>query len=193
MGTIFTQEKILSVLQRLDRITGLKGAELDIIKCKGKSRLAYFAFPEGKAPYFAFSTTYFEDEEFPDAEKIATIEHEYAHFMDWSETGYSSHGANWKKCCRRINTSSARCLSHTEVEYHKKAERYAKAHQELISQLSNKLSVGAVIVHPKFGKGTILSITGKTANDTAVIQFNTAGEKTMSVGWLYNNVFAHTK
>ncbi len=189
MGTVFTTEKILTEIKRLDRITGLEGASLEIRKCRGKSRVAYFAFPREKKPYFAFSVTYFEDTEFPDAEKIATIEHEYAHFMDHKETGSTDHGDNWKSCCNKIRTSSERCLSKTKVDFYKAMEKQQEERQQLISSISDCLAPGTKITHPKFGEGTIVSLTGKTDNDVAVISFEKAGEKNIIVSWLYNNAF----
>ncbi len=190
MGTVYTTERILKEIQRLDRLTGLDGANLEIRKCTGKSRLGYFAYYKGQKPYFAFSVTYFEDTEFPDAEKITTIEHEYAHFMDYKETGFTSHGPNWKKCCNRINTSPARCLSKTSVEYYKNFEKQQAERRKFLNSMSDKLSIGKKILHPKFGTGTILSFSGTGQNDSAVIEFENSGEKTMSVGWIYDNLFA---
>ena len=192
MGTIFTTETIRKELQRLDRITGYNGAGLEIRMCTGKSRLGYFAWPRKSSPYFGFSTTYFENEDFPDAEKIATVRHEYAHYMDFMENGYTSHGAAWKKCCARINVSSARCLQHSSVEFHKNQEKQMSEKQQMIKNGAQKLSEGAILIHPKFGQGTVISISGDTAEDTARISFDKVGEKIMSVEWLCTNLLPKT-
>ena len=109
---IWTKKMIQSELQRLDGITGLKGARLPIHITAEKRTLGSFQHTKDGEPLrFSFSTYYLDDPEFSRAQAYDLIRHEYAHYMDVCRRGTSDHGPHWKACCQELGEDLDRCFS----------------------------------------------------------------------------------
>ncbi|MBQ4045894.1 MAG: SprT-like domain-containing protein [Lachnospiraceae bacterium] len=100
---IWNEESIRQELRRLDHITGLHGAELPITFGKARSQLGSFHIdPKKRKPKkFHFSLFYFANPEWSRESALETIQHEYAHYMDYILYGQSGHGTTWRMCCRK--------------------------------------------------------------------------------------------
>ena len=106
MSTItktWTEDKIRSIIRKLDEKTGLNGAALPIAFNSYGWFLGHYRYVEPKA--FGFNRKFFNDSTTGEAEVIDVIRHEYAHYyVDVAHLeryiGHSrretSHGDDWK-------------------------------------------------------------------------------------------------
>ena len=184
MKTKWDVAAIRKEMARLDKKTGLKGSERPISFNNAKATLG--SYSSGSGGYFKFSNYYFQDPEWPDEEALDTIRHEYAHYMDHQLNGMMGHGASWKKCCIEVGANPLRCYDK------ERAHNYQRKHQEE-DQLSSKLDtyrIGDRILHPRFGTGTIVEISGEAVKKTVVVEFNEGkdpGRKKLALSWVEEN------
>lgn len=119
MSTItknWTEDKIRSIIRKLDEKTGLNGAALPIAFNSYGRFLGHYHHVEPKA--FGFNRKFFNDLSTKEAEVIDVIRHEYAHYyVDIANLekhiGHSrretSHGSDWKWACRMVGADPTRC------------------------------------------------------------------------------------
>lgn len=181
MEELFDETKIRKELKRLDDITGFNGAKLPIKLGNAKGTLGRFKYSNNDSLEFNFSKHYFLDSNFPVEEKLDTIRHEYAHYMDYMMTGHSSHGNNWRKCCRIVGAFPTRLFSQERadsfIEKHKK--------EDATNLILDNYHSGLTILHPKYGKGIITEIYNKGLSRYATVKFNEDAEKELSLLWIY--------
>lgn len=77
MKTIWTEAAIRAEMTKLDKKTGLKGAELHISFNNAKCILGVYYSTNGGS--FKFSNYYFQDTKWPIESALDVIRHEYAH------------------------------------------------------------------------------------------------------------------
>ena len=113
---IWTEDKIRSIIRKLDEKTGLNGAELPITFRSCGGSLGYYRYVEPKA--FGFNRKFFNDPSTGEAEVIDVVRHEYAHYyVDVAHLekyiGHSrretSHGDDWKWACKMVGADPTRC------------------------------------------------------------------------------------
>ena len=109
---LWTEERIREELRRMDRITGLHGAELPITFTRNHRCLGSFYVEERK---FAFSLYWFDDPEWPEAEARDIIRHEYAHYMNLERNGRKNHGPEWEACCLEVGATP--CARYRSLEW----------------------------------------------------------------------------
>lgn len=176
----FDETKIRKELKRLDDITGFNAAKLPIKLGNGKSTLGRFKYSNNGALEFYFSNHYFLDSNFPVEEKLDTIRHEYAHYMDYMMTGHSSHGNNWKRCCRIVGAFPSRYFSHERadsfMEKHKK--------EDATNKILDNYHTGITISHPQYGDGTITGVFNQGLSRYATVKFDLNNEKKLSLLWI---------
>lgn len=183
MEPIFDEEMIRAELRRLDTITGLHAADLPIKFGRAKSTLGKFSYPSDDKLEFYFSNYYFQSPNHPLEEKLDTIRHEYAHYMDYMLNGSSSHGPSWKRCCSIVGAFPTRCFSKQRSDsFLAKHER-----EREMSQKYNCYETGVGIVHPVFGGGRIVEITGEGISRIASVSFEGVGMKKIAVSWIDSN------
>lgn len=173
---------IRSEIERLDKITGLDGRSLRI-KFDGSSRrLGYYA-PNRADRHFGFSLRYFADPEWPRAAALDVIRHEYAHYMDDMLNGNAGHSASWKRCCITVGACPTRCYDKrfTDISVSIARQKQAQADR------CDSYTAGDVIVHPRFGRGRIVSVSGSAANKTAVVEFEGSVRKELGLAWIDGN------
>ena len=184
MKTKWDETAIRKEMARLDEKTGLKGSELPISFGNAKSILGSY-YP-GNGGSFRFSNYYFQDPEWPDEEALDVIRHEYAHYMDHHLNGITGHGASWKECCIAVGANPQRCYNEERALYHQRK-------QQEKDRLSSKLDTyrpGDQIMHPRYGKGTIVEITGESVRKTVVIKFTEGkdtGMRKLALPWVEEN------
>ena len=180
--TIWPEERIREELRRLDRKTGLHGAELPIEFYEGKSYLGWFyPLPTMR---FRFSVTYIDDPHWTEQSALDLIRHEYAHYMNWMRSGNaSSHGKEWKACCSEIGGRPVRCFR-PEVE-----EGYRKRNisEAILVLRYGAYEVGKSIVHPSFGRGMIVAAAGEGPSRIIDVKFPAVGLKRLGVAWVDKN------
>lgn len=178
MGKIWDEKSIREVFEELDKSTGLSGAELPIYFGNAKGTLGCFIIKNG--PAFRFSDYWFKDPEWPEESALDVIRHEYAHYMDWSLTGYTSHGSSWKACCTKVGAVPSRLYSEGRSEYYR---RKHKRDEAKITRL-NKYETGQAIVHPQYGTGVIKALDKKEHAVIARVDFGVKGIKALDLGWI---------
>lgn len=113
---IWTEEKIRSIIRKLDEQTGLNGATLPIAFNSYGWFLGHYRHVEPKA--FGFNRKFFNDPFTKEAEVVDVIRHEYAHYyVDAANLekyiGHSrretSHGSDWKWACKMVGADPTRC------------------------------------------------------------------------------------
>lgn len=113
---IWTEDKIRSIIRKLDEKTGLNGSELPISFKSYGGTLGYYRYVEPKT--FGFNRKFFNDPSTGEAEVIDVIRHEYAHYyVDVTHLekfiGHSrretSHGDDWKWACKMVGADPTRC------------------------------------------------------------------------------------
>lgn len=121
MSTItktWTEDKIRSIISKLDEKTGLNGAELPIAFNSYGWFLGHYRYAEPKA--FGFNRKFFNNPSTKEAEVIDVIRHEYAHYyVDVANLanyiGHSrretSHGTDWKWACKMVGANPTRCYN----------------------------------------------------------------------------------
>ncbi len=178
MGKIWDEKSIREVFVELDKITGLSGAELPIAFGNAKGMLGCFIISNG--PRFRFSNHWFKDPEWPVESALDVIRHEYAHYLDWAENGYTSHGSSWKSCCIRVGAVPSRLYSEELSECYK---RKHKKEEERLNRL-NKYKTGQVIEHPQYGTGVITELDKKEHSVIARVNFISKGVKALDLNWI---------
>lgn len=180
MEPIFNEEMIRNELKRLDMKTGLNAANLPIKFGNAKCTLGRFSYSSNDKLEFYFSTFYFHDPNHPVEEKLDTIRHEYAHYMDYMLHGSSSHGPLWKRCCEIVGAFPSRCFSK------ERAQGFLKRHEKerILNEKYNTYSVNQTIIHPVFGKGKIIDIVGDKLSRIAIVSFENAVLKKIAISWI---------
>ena len=124
MSTItkaWTEDKIRSIIRKLDEKTGLNGAALPIAFNSYGWVLGHYRYVEPKA--FGFNRKFFNNPSTGEAEVINVIRHEYAHYyVDVAHLekyiGHSrcetSHGDDWKWACKMVGADPTRCHSNSD-------------------------------------------------------------------------------
>ena len=183
MEELFDETMIRAELKRLDTITGLRGSELPIKFGYAKHTLGKFCYRDKGDMEFYFSNFYFLDDKFPIEEKLDVIRHEYAHYYDYILNGSSSHGANWKKCCRIVGASPSRLFNQ------ERANSFLEKHEtERLKNIElDKYCVDKIIKHPYFGLGTIKQIYGNGLARMAIVDFQNGVNKKLSLIWINEN------
>ena len=183
MEPIFDEEMIRAELRRLDAKTGFHAADLPIKFGNAKSYLGLFSYPSEDKLEFYFSNYYFRDPNHALEEKLDTIRHEYAHFLDYKLNGWSSHGPAWKRCCNIVGALPIRCFRKERSDYyiakHEKEQTQNEKYDEYV--------IGSGIVHPVFGEGRITAVIGEGLNRIACVSFAIAGEKKLAISWIDSN------
>jgi len=180
MEPIFDEKMIRAELKRLDEKTGFNAVDLPIRFGKAKNTLGRFSYREKDKLEFYFSNYYFQNPNHPIEEKLDTIRHEYAHYMDYMINGSSSHGQSWKKCCRIVGAFPTRCFSQ------ERANGFLAKHEKecFLNKKYDNYDKGCEIIHPAFGKGKIVDINGKGINRTVSVSFGKDGIKKLAVSWI---------
>lgn len=180
MEAIFDEGMIRSELRRLDAKTGLHAADLPIKFGNAKRTLGRFSYPSDDKLEFYFSNYYFQSPNHPVEEKLDTIRHEYAHYMDYMLTGSSSHGPSWKNCCRIVGAFPTRCFSQERSN-----SFLAKHERERVqNEKYDHYSIGNKVLHPVFGEGVIKAILGDGINRIACVSFADVGQKKIAISWI---------
>lgn len=118
----WTEDKIRSIIRKLDEKTGLNGAALPIKLASHGSALGYYQYVGEKR--FGFKPKFINDPNTKEAEVIDVIRHEYAHYyVDAANLeryiGHSrretSHGSDWKWACKMVGADPSRC--HNAVKF----------------------------------------------------------------------------
>lgn len=124
MSTItktWTEDKIRSIIRKLDEKTGLNGTALPIAFNSYGWFLGHYRHVEPKA--FGFNRKFFNDSTTGEAEVIDVIRHEYAHYyVDVAHLeryiGHSrretSHGDDWKWACKMVGADPTRCHNNSD-------------------------------------------------------------------------------
>ncbi len=177
----WTENAIRKELSRLDKKTGLNGADLPISFNNARCTLGLYCSANGGS--FKFSNYYYQDPNWPVEEAIDTIRHEYAHYMDHMLYGHGGHGSTWKLCCEIVGATPIRC--YTE----KRADCYRQKHleEDKLSERYDTYHIGDAIEHPKFGDGVIIDIFGESVNRIVTIEFTIAGVKKLGLAWVDSN------
>ena len=175
---VWTETAIRKELARLDTITGLHGASLPISFNNSKRLLGMYCAANGSR--FVFSNYFFQNSDWPDAEALDTIRHEYAHYMEYVLYGHGGHDATWKHCCVVVGADPER-LYDPKRRVRQAAEKVKKLAQYDIYH------VGTVVVHSRFGDGVIDKITGEGTGRTVSVAFRSVGRKTVPLAWLVQN------
>ena len=183
---IWTKEMIQAELQRLDGITGLKGAQLPIELKAQRGVLGSFRHTKAGVPLqFVFSTYYLDDPEFSRSQAYDLIRHEYAHYMDLALNGAErsgGHGEGWKQCCREIGAAPGKYYNH---DLNAVQLRHEKDHDK-VARYMKLVEPGIRLRHPAFGEGVLLYTEEMQGDQRMVIRFN--GEsKSLNARWVFAN------
>lgn len=138
----------------------------------------------GHTPTFFFGSKYRGKVIFTDTWiDIDTIRHEYAHYMDYMLNGSSSHGLSWKNCCHLVGAFPTRCFSKQRSDW------YLQKHENerLLNVKYDEYVIGKKVIHPIFGRGTIVDIIGEGISRIACVSFDNVGIKKLAVSWIDSN------
>lgn len=180
MKRIWDEERIRNEIAELDKITGLKGADLMITFTDSKCNIGQFSISFMR---FRFSDYWFQNEEWPIESAQNTIRHEYAHYMNYSLYGNRGHGRTWKQCCLIVGALPVRLHDIKMDELYQKRNNEKK---EIVAKLS-KYEIGRSIIHPKYGKGEIIGFSGDGVNKRVEIIFDESFSKVFSLKWINDN------
>ena len=182
---IWTEEMIRKELRRLDKITGLRGSELPIkFRTKGKA-CGWFRHSQGGVLEFGFSLSHLNDPKLPEMEKIDTIRHEYAHFLDYVWNGKTGHTRSWKAACQMVG---AKPLSYMDTIGIARLKEKEKEQARKDKHFIEKYHQGDTVLHPYYGLGTILSVLKAGSKSwSVVISFANCGDKRLSLEWVDQN------
>lgn len=183
MEQVFDEEMIRAELRRLVMKTGLHAADLPIKFGNAKTTLGWFSYRNRDRLEFYFSNYYFQNPMHPVEEKLDTIRHEYAHYMDYMQNGFSSHGASWKKCCAVVGAYPTRCFSK------QRSDAFMRKHEKerLMNEKYDGYAAGDRIVHPSFGEGTIVDVVGEGVARIACVCFDGTDTKKLAISWIDAN------
>lgn len=181
----WTLEMIRTEIERLDKMTGLRGAD---IPCVFNSRMPYLGRFCMGAPgaqeadmRFEFNPSFFRDTSGrvgAEVSKADTVAHEYAHYYSLMKYNYrGGHGRPWKRACSIIGCHPS---SYEDKQVMQELEKRSAPY-------TSKFKVGASIKHPVFGSGKILKIS--TYHDTAVllVSFDNDACRKIDELWLLRN------
>lgn len=180
----WTEEDFRKELRRLDqhvrKTKGIElvGAELDItFSERAKCRLGAYYYNENK---FNFSLLFFNSD-VPESCAIDVIRHEYAHYYTHVVFGKRGHGAHFKAACRIVGANPS-------TYYSEKFESFARQKEERDAIVYESIAVvGQNVVHPAFGKGTVLKVDGKKTTALLTVDFGATGKKIIDERWLSSN------
>ena len=181
MKTVWTETAIRSEMARLDKRTGLKGAELPIRCNNARCTLGLYDSTDGGS--FKFSNYYFQDLDWPMESALDVIKHEYAHHMDHMIYGHGGHGSTWKLCCGIVGASPIRCYNESRADYY----RQKHLEESKISERYDTYKVGDKIAHPQYGVGVIEEITGVGTCRCISVRFQSNDCKRLGLGWVDSN------
>lgn len=109
LTAVWTEDKIRSIIRKLDEKTDLNGAALPIKLASHGNALGYYQYVgENK---FGFKPNFFNDPNTKEAEAVDVIRHEYAHYyVDatnisryFTRKGSSrGHNTDWKWACKMV-------------------------------------------------------------------------------------------
>ena len=88
---------------------------------------------------------------------------------------YFGHNSTWKICCNIVGASPLRHY----LPWHNEYLNNKNKEDERLNEALNTYNLQDVIVHPKYGKGTITDINDDALNRRAVVKF-LDGEKTLN-------------
>ena len=103
--------------------------------------------------------------------------------MDWVLYRHSGHRASWKHCCTRIGTIPVRLYS-DRLEQLNRARNRSEAER---IQNAERYAVAQRLIHPQFGKGSIVSVESEGISHVLVMCFNRIGNKRLMVEWIDKN------
>ena len=175
---VWNETEIRKEMTRLDAVTGLRGASLPISFNNSERTLGMYCGENGGR--FVFSNFFFQNPDWPVAEVLDTIRHEYAHYMNHKLYANRGHGATWKHCCIVIGADPER-LYDPDRRVRQAAEKVKKLAQY------DTYHAGTVVVHPRFGDGVIDKITGEGTDRSVSVAFRSVGRKTVPLEWLVQN------
>ena len=180
------RERIRQEIRQLDHRTGLNGQRLRIDFSNDEKTIGSFTSTQSKIPlYFTFSTRYFEDPSFTDAEVIDVIRHEFAHYMKCvrhPDAEEDSHGPLWQQCCREIGAIPQARHSCTS-QY--QAERIQQ--RMLLSDADEILQTGLTIRHPLYGDCIISHISRYREMPRISLTLPNGKVRKCTLQWLIDN------
>lgn len=177
---LHNKELIINEISRLDKLLEYNVSSIEVKYIKSSRRIGcYYYNPVDKTEYFAFSENFYMSESFSEREKLYTVRHEYAHFINLLNFGNRGHGKTWKTCCGMTGAFPIRCCDSQRNEYFKTKEEKEK---EIKSKL-DQFYIGQYIEHSAFGKGKIISISGSYKSLSAEVKFDNI-IKRISLYWL---------
>lgn len=181
MKTVWNETAIRAEMAKLDKKTGLKGAELPISFNNAKCTLGLYNSANGGS--FKFSNYYFQDPEWPEESALNVIKHEYAHHMDHMLYGHIGHGATWKLCCNIVGAMPIRCYNESLAEFY----RQKHIAEDKLSEKYDTYKIGDRIKHPKYDIGVIEEISGEGVCRYALIRFQNSDSKKLGLAWMDSN------
>ena len=181
MNNVWTEDAIRAELAKLDAKTGLTGAKLPISFSNAKCTLGQYCSNGGGS--FRFSNHYYQDPTWPLEEALDTIRHEYAHYMDHVLYGNLGHGVTWKHCCTIVGALPIHCYNEKRAEYY----QHKHAEEAKLAKHYDTYIVGSKIVHPHFGVGVIMEITGESISRCITVDFDGVGCKRLGLTWVDKN------
>ncbi len=178
MEQIWDEKRIRAEMARLDGLTGLHGASLPISFGKARQTLGVFIIAEDGLR-FRFSSWWFQNPSWPEECALDVIRHEYAHYMNWERYGNRGHGPTWKTCCIAVGASPARL-------YQRELEDYYRSRRSQEEEFG-RYRAGDLVLHPRFGMGTVQRLTGEWPNRFVVADFGPKGVKKLDIRWVSEN------
>jgi len=184
---IWPRERIHAELVKLDRMTGLSGAELpfDYTRWYGTLGMFYTA-REGRMLVpgkFSFSVVFLDDTTIPDEINIDTIRHEYAHYMDFVLYGNIGHSRTWKKCCGDVGIPPSRTFSEYSLRYYRRLHRIESENELICSGYTE----GQLIFHKLYGIGEILTFRDMPHDRILEVSFEDGSVRKLSALWVHEN------
>lgn len=177
---LWTAEEIRKEIRKLDKITGLAGAELPIHFHKRGRAVGRFSYSSEGSLSFSFNTQYFDDPTMPPEVLLDVVRHEYAHYMDYIDRGKSGHGKSWKMCCLVVGALPLRYFSMERVWRISELRQQRQKRNEQF----DAVSAGMYVSHPRFGSGRIVCIRGTELNRVAEVTFANGDRKSLGLGWV---------
>lgn len=179
MKGIWTEAKIRSEMQKLDKITNLSGSRLPISFTDSCSFLGRFYF---KNMRFEFSRKWFHDPEWSTQSALDVIRHEYAHYMNKVIYGGTGHDRTWRACCTKVGAQPSRLYNGQLEKYFQSKAIQQKA---TIAEFST-YRIGDIVKHPVYKTGKIISFQGYDIGKTVTIEFD-GMVKTFTMEWISKN------
>lgn len=182
MNIFWTEERIRNEIKQLDKKTGLCGEKIPIRFNHAKGMLGQFKVLDSGQFEFTFSTYWYHDPDWPIESAQDTIKHEYAHYMNYVIYGGYGHGPTWKTCCIKVGADPIRLYSEERSEYYRM--KHIKNNQ--LSLKYDQYSEGCRILHPKYGYGRIIEVSGSGVQRVLTVEFNRE-IKTLEINWVEQN------